>query len=300
MNSPFVQASSRNKRVKLFLWGPPSCYKTRLSLQFPAPAVIDLEGGTDHYGDEFDFDVMPNCTSVDRIREAVKWLMTNDHEYRTLVIDPITVWWDMLQSQWAEILGEVRGGQAPGSHNTFYELQPGDWKLIKGDNKELMRWLSDIDMNVIVTAHQKTQYKDNSFMVPAGVTFDGEKKLEYFFDTTLQLMRNSEGRVTAICHKDRSNRIKEKNEFPVTYEALAEMFGEKELHRKAKPVDYASPEQVMNIQQLQSELQISDAKLKKVLAEYGVEKTGHLTSDAAETILDRMETKKKELANAAS
>ena len=61
--SPFQQAKSVTKKLKLFLWGPPGGGKTTLSLQFNKPVVIDLEGGSDLYGDAFQFDVL-RATSI--------------------------------------------------------------------------------------------------------------------------------------------------------------------------------------------------------------------------------------------
>ena len=48
---PFQPAASSDRRLKLLLWGDSGVGKTTLALQFPHPAVIDLEGGTEHYGD---------------------------------------------------------------------------------------------------------------------------------------------------------------------------------------------------------------------------------------------------------
>ena len=54
---PFQRASALSRRIKLLLWGDAGSGKTTLALQFPRPAMIDLEGGADLYGGKFDFDV---------------------------------------------------------------------------------------------------------------------------------------------------------------------------------------------------------------------------------------------------
>ena len=44
-----------------------------------------------------------------------------------------------------------------------------------------------LDMNVIVTAHQKTKYtKSGSNLVDSGQTFDGWKRLDYMFDLCIR------------------------------------------------------------------------------------------------------------------
>jgi len=66
--SPFQKAKSLDKRLKLFLWGDSGAGKTTLALQFPKPVVIDMERGTDLYGESFDFDVLRATTAVSRAR----------------------------------------------------------------------------------------------------------------------------------------------------------------------------------------------------------------------------------------
>ena len=78
--TPFRRAESLDTRLKVFLWGDSGVGKTTLSLQFPKPAVIDLEGGTDLYGDSFDFDVL-HVTTADDVMESVEWLHGNEHSH---------------------------------------------------------------------------------------------------------------------------------------------------------------------------------------------------------------------------
>ena len=123
--SPFQRAGSRNNRLKLFLWGDSGVGKTTLALQFCNPVVIDLEAGTELYGEAFTFDVL-HATTADEVMEAVDWLLKNRHDYRTLVIDPITIYWDALQKKWSDIFLRRNKG-SKGYRHEFYDLQPKDW-----------------------------------------------------------------------------------------------------------------------------------------------------------------------------
>ena len=49
----------------------------------------------------------------------------------------------------------------------------------KNELKQLTRLLTMIDMNVVVTAHEKVKYKDGGAFIADGVTFDCEKKMPY-------------------------------------------------------------------------------------------------------------------------
>jgi len=203
--SPFQTAAVQKRRLKLFLWGDSGVGKTTLALQFPKPVVIDLEGGTDLYGDSFQFDVL-RTTSAEQVVAAIDWLLCNPQQYDTLVIDPITVLWDSLQKKWSDIFLRRNKG-AKGHKFEFYDMQPRDWMTVKAEFKDIIRKLIRLDMNVVVTARQKTQYADSGFMRAIGETFDGEKSLPYLFDTIVRLYRDDKGRFFGHCMKDRSNRL---------------------------------------------------------------------------------------------
>ena len=66
----FASARSRPQRLKLLLWGDAGAGKTTLSLQFPGVAMIDTEGGSEQYSDQFEFSVLP-ARDPDEIMGAV-------------------------------------------------------------------------------------------------------------------------------------------------------------------------------------------------------------------------------------
>ena len=286
-SSPFHQATTLPKRLKLFLWGDSGVGKTTLSLQFPAPVLIDLEGGADPYGDAFDFHVL-RASTADEVSEAVRWLLANEHPYRTLVIDPITVYWDALQKKWSDIFLRRNKG-SKGYRFEFYDLQPRDWMTIKAEFKELIRLLIALDMNVIVTARQKVQYADGGFMKVIGETFDGEKSLPYLFDTIVRLSRDEQARFMASCLKDRTNRLPTEP-FESSYTVFEQAFGIETLSREAHPITSVSVEQLEQLRTCIDALGLSPAHVTKRLAAYGATRLDDLTADTARTILTKLET----------
>lgn len=285
-SSPFQKAKSVRKRLKLFLWGDSGVGKTTLALQFPKPVVIDLEGGCDLYGEAFTFDVL-KATTADEVMEAADWLRTHKHDYRTLVIDPITVYWDALQKKWSDIFLKRNKG-SKGFKFEFYDLQPKDWLTLKSEFKELIRKLIALDMNVILTARQKTQYKEGSFMVASGETFDGEKGLPYLFDTIVRLYMDEKGRHMGTYLKDRSNKLPNKP-FEAKYELFESLFGKQTLSRKAKPVAGITDEQKTGIAAHIKTLGYTPEQVGKSLAAYKAESLDDLTAENAATILKKLE-----------
>ncbi len=285
-SSPFQPATTGNRRLKLFLWGDSGVGKTTLALRFPNPAVIDLEGGTEHYGGEFTFEVL-KAANADEVAAAVDWLLTHEHPYRTLVIDPITLYWDALQSKWTEVfLRRNKGGK--GHRGEFYDLQPRDWMTLKAEFKDLVRKLLRLDMNVIVTARQKAQYADSGFMRVVGETFDGEKSLPYLFDSILRLYRDETGRFMAENLKDRSNKLP-RGHFEVTYGLFENRLGAEALDRPAEPVPVATPAQLDRIRHFITASGMSSTTVTQRLAAYGAERLEDLSPENADLIIAKFE-----------
>jgi hypothetical protein len=283
--SPFQKAKTRGKRLKLFLWGDSGVGKTVTALRFPRPVVLDFEGGTDLYGDHFDFDVQ-KVTTADQAMEAVDWLQQNLHPYRTLVIDPVTVYWDALQRKWSDIF-LLRNKKSAGHKHEFYDMQPKDWMTLKGEFREFMRRLIALDMNVIVTARQKVQYAEGEYMHAIGETFDGEKSLPYLFDTIIRLFREKDT-FRGECLKDRSGRIPARL-FDCSYSILEGFFGEETLNREARPVEYATDRQKKELVAYIARSGASPEQVAKRLAAYNATCLDELAREDAQTILEKFE-----------
>lgn len=260
MNSPFQKAKTIAKRLKLLVYGDSGVGKTTLALAFPSPVVIDTEGGTELYGDHFDFDVI-RTNSAEQIMTSVDWLLTNQHSYRTLIVDTISVYWDALQRKWSDSLLNVaqqRGGRAGGykkaGQHEFYDMQMKDWKAVKNENKELVRKLIALPLNVVVIAREKPHYEDGVNMKRAGETYDGEKNLAYEFDTVVRLYRN--GGFKGIVLKDRTNRL------PANFDCSFAVFDEKfsdVLYKDGAPKKpTADPKLVQQLSDLATQLEVSD------------------------------------------
>ncbi len=286
--SPFLKAGSSGRRLKLFLWGDSGTGKTIFSLRFPKPAIIDLEGGTEHYTDDFKFDVLPAHTP-EEVVAAVDWLLLNQHDYRTLIIDPITLYWEAVQSKWNDIFLH-RLQDRKGYKFEFYEMSPGNWKPIKAEFKSLLLKLIKLDMNVIVTARSKPLYEPGEMMKVVGETYDGDKSLKYLFDTRVHLFMNKKNEYCGISTKDRTGKLPQNVEFKMEYSLFEDMFGKKELGRKAMAPKRATTDQKNKIIRLIEPYGLTPDQFTESLAKYGVDDIDKLTKENADEIINKLET----------
>lgn len=298
---PFQSAEKATKRLKLLAYGTEGTGKTWLALHFPKVVLLDLEGGADHYAGRegvAEFDVR-RTTDPDEAMEAIKWLAYNEHDYRTLVVDPITVYWQGLQKKWSDIFLKRNKGTRANKFE-FYDLQPKDWGTIKQEWGEFIRLIQSLDMNVIVTCHQKAKYSDNEFMKVAGETFDAEKSLGHDVDTVIQTHREKD-KFTCTVIKDRTGHLTTGSTIPTDFAQFEKVFGKQALGRKAKkqavPISdelkYACGEAVAKLGVKPPLL------LKQLQKDFKVTSIGDLTQDQGTVLYKRLGAaiKKKESKN---
>lgn len=283
---PFAPAAPAGGRVKILTWGPSGAGKTWLALQFPRPVVIDMERGTEQYGGRVPFDVK-RTTDASEVMRLLEWLMTNRHPYQTLVIDPVTVFWESLQKKWSDIFLE-RNKASKGFKHEFYDLQPKDWNTLKSEHKEFIRNLHALDMNVIATCRSKTLYDGAEFMKKAGETFDGERSLAYHFDVVIQLWTSDgDGKYWAKATKDRTQRLP-REPFPSSYETIRAAFADSLAERSSEPIAMATEDQIGEIYLLRDALAIPSDLFAERLKAYGAGAVSELTATNAVIILEKL------------
>jgi hypothetical protein len=201
MKNPFIKASSKKKYLKIGLYGDPGVGKTFFALGFPSPAVIDLEGGTDFYGDRFQFHVL-DTKSYAEVLNAVNFLEQGDHDYNTLIIDPITVIWSALQEGRLEFKVQDPDKAISGEEKSGFTYV--DWMQIKRFYSLLMTKLVNLPMHVILIGRLKDEYKvRGGEIIKVGVKMEAEKSTPYAPDICFRL-EMEDGKRVAIFEKDRT------------------------------------------------------------------------------------------------
>jgi len=232
MSSLFEKAKKSPDRLKMLIYGDTGTGKTVTSLHFPKPVVVDCEKGTEHYGPHFDFSRI-ETSDPDVVTKAIDELLKDPNGYKTFILDPITVLYDVIMDR--QLLRKrLKTG------NSSYEIQPLDYKFIKSDVKRLMSKMLSLDMNVIVTAHAKVLYSPDEFMKIIGTAPECPKYLPHMFDVVLELTKEGD-KFKATVDKDRTNKLPPINStFDFSYESFTKFLGIGGLERE--PVEFSQNE----------------------------------------------------------
>jgi len=280
---------AKEKRLKMFLFGPAGQGKTMAAIQFPNAYIIDTEKGTDFYNATIkkSGSVVLQTNNPDEIRDELKALLTEKHGYKTLIIDPITQVYNAIQDKWTKIFEKYAKDTKDKEVQDFGMRY---WSKVKSEFKSIQRLILALDMNVIVTSHQKDVYGAGFSKV--GVTFDSMKGDDYLFDLIFRLEKIGEKRI-AMTVKERADMGKNKfpDNFEWGYDNFLKYYGTEIIEREAKPVLMANAEQIARVKQLTETLNISEEEQNKWFTKTNTETFEEMNSDQIGKIVDFLEKK---------
>jgi len=191
-HNPFKPAEPTKLYLKLGIYGATGTGKTNLALSacdLGKVCVIDAEGGTTAWRGIYKFDVI-NTTSYWDAQKALDYIESGESDYDTVVYDPATILYESIIEARVRFVGKIKGEGDAG------QIRVADWGHIKRIYKWLMKRFVNLPMNVIVTFREKEKisYKDPDNPQYLGLTFDGEKASDYWFDVWGRMIIHPDGR----------------------------------------------------------------------------------------------------------
>jgi len=289
-----AKPETKEKRLKLLLFGPAGSGKTVAAIQFPNAYIIDTEKGTDNYAKSINDagSVVYQTCNPDEIHDEIQTLLTVPHDYRTLVIDPITMVYNACQEKWNMIFAKHTKNAAD---KEIADFGMRYWGKVKSNFKAIQRLILQLDMNVIITAHQKDVYGGNFSKI--GVSFDSMKGDDYFFDLIFRLQKNIDNSRTAYTLKERDevgcSKFPEK--FLWSYENFLTAYGKDIIERKAETTAMAKPEDVERVELILKSLVVDDTQINKWFSKANVESFAEMTDTQIKGCLKLLEKKVKEV-----
>lgn len=237
-------------KPKILIFGEPGVGKTWVSLDFPKVYFIDTESGAtrDHYTDKLEKSggmyLGPDQGSQDFtvIADQMKALATEDHDFKTLVIDSGSMIFNAEVAKEADRLGEKDAFGA--------SKKPAIKQM-----RRLTTWIDRLDMNVIITSFEKPMWVNGEQI---GFTFDlWDHNLAHKLDLVLHIKKGGDKRM-ALPRKSRLIGFPEGVAFPWSYEEFATRYGRDVIERKSTQIVLASPEQIAEAVRLIAVVKLSD------------------------------------------
>ena len=202
------KATLEDAYLKIMVWGESGSGKSRFALSAPNPIVVDLEGSTRLYANEFDFykaevdktEKRANNPATLTVNLITEILEGQYPDRKTLIIDPVTDLLDCIEDvsakKYEQIVGKKVGELNP--------LQKTKWYAYRREmSRTVLNQLKDIPMNLILVARAKNVWdtKDGK-MQPVGLTYDALDIVEYLMDIVIQLEKSVD-ETKAIVKKSR-------------------------------------------------------------------------------------------------
>lgn len=256
-----VKPEAKEKRLKMFVYGPAGVGKTTAALQFPQAYIIDTEHGTDFYAESINKSksAVFNTLNPDDIKDELRALLTEKHNYKTLIIDPVTQVYNAVQEKWTRVFEKYAKNE---KEEEVQDFGMRYWGKVKGDFKGLQRIMLALDMNIIVTSHQKDVY--GAGFNKTGVTYDSMRGDDYLFDLVFQVERKN-GTLIAHTVKERAEIGKQKfpSEFEWSYENFCKFYGKEIIEKESAPVAMATIEQVARIKSLIEIVKVDESTISQ-------------------------------------
>lgn len=280
---------AKQKRLKMFVYGPSGVGKTTAAIMFPKSVIIDTEKGTDFYAETINKmgSVVFQTNVFDEAFKEVKELMTTKHDFRTIVIDPITQLYNSCQEKYTRIFEKHAKTEKEAEVQDFGMRY---WGRVKSDFKAFQRMLLAIDTNLIILSHQKDQY--GTGMAKIGVTFDSMKGEDYLYDLVFRLEVKN-GKRIAITVKERAEIGKNKfpAEFEWSYENFKKFYGAEIIEKESTPIELATAEQVSRVKSLLEVVKIDDATVAEWFSKADVSDWPQMTFDTISKCITHIEKK---------
>lgn len=208
------EATEKDRRWKIMVWGPPKLFKTHFAYTMPEPiAFIDLEGKADDLAKKFqgkniqiwqpqDMTAEPDTKfrrarkALDEALEWLDWHREEKGEIGTIVVDSMSLLWE-----WAQIHHKLENYPLKDEEDVelssnFKSSQESDWAVIKEyHNGEFRERITDSDYHFAWTAMERVDFEQTldeesgnaQVMEPTG-----EPKNTYKADTIIHARKDQE------------------------------------------------------------------------------------------------------------
>lgn len=280
MTLKFKKPEIKQQRLKAMFYGEMGTGKSTCAAQFPKTAYIDTEDTTSKK--KYAKLIIENEGSVlatgdfDEILQQVKELMTTQHDYKTLVIDSLTIPYENLQNDCERITGNEFGRHVTAANKKM---------------KLLVNLLLRMDLNVIVTCQAKKEYGSNMSVI--GQTYSCYNRLGYMFDLVFETQIRGD-KFYAVTKKSRIDEFPMNESFIFSYEEVIKRYGADCIEKNVIPQELATESQVKEINKLIDLFKIPEETYMKWVEKHNAESFDELSKEVIQKIIEHLKSKIKE------
>jgi RecA/RadA recombinase len=262
----------KESKPKFMISGKSGVGKTMFALEFPSVYFIDVEGGAvrKQYAERMAknggvyFGKDEGSQDFQSVINEIRQLATVKHEYRTLVIDSFSKLYNI-----AAAIAEEKSGSDFGK----------DKKEANKPTRQLIRYLDELDMTVILICHGKDKWvRQGKEVVNEGTTFDGYDKMEFELDLWIEILKTGKNR-NFVVKKTRVSTFEEGTLHALDYKTFADMYGKDVIEQQSVPIKLATPEQVSQLTNLLTIVKVEDDTVAKWLAKAAVQDFSEFNED---------------------
>lgn len=273
------------KKPAILVFGEAGVGKTWTALEFPNVYYVDSERGAtnNHYTDKLEkaggvyFGVEEGSQNFDEVLGQVRALRSEQHDFKTLVIDSFTKLFNI------EIANEQARLKKAGKEDAFGLSK----KPAVAKSRELVGLLSTLDMNVILICHESPNWTEGE---QKGVKPDAYDKLIYELDLVLHI-RKLGGSRKAFIVKSRLEKFPEATSMEWSYNEFANRWGKEVIEKAHTAVTLATPEQLARVAQLNDTLKTTPEEIDKHLSYGEATKYSDMSSEKIAFVIGRLEAK---------
>ncbi len=199
--------------------------------------------------------------------------MSTKHDFKTLVIDSLTIPYDNLQADCEKVVGSDFGRHVTAANKKM---------------KLLVNLLLRIDMNVIITCQAKKEYGGNMSVI--GQTYACYNRLGYMFDLVFETQLRGE-KFFAVTKKSRIDAFPMHESFSFSYAEVIKRYGNASIEKEVVPQTLADKKQVDELNRLIKLLKISDDVSTKWKEKHNAESFEELSADVIQKIIEHLKLK---------
>jgi hypothetical protein len=207
--------------------------------------------------------------SFDTLIEQMQALSTEQHPYKTLIVDSLTKLFQTTIANESERISQA------GKKDEFGASK----KPAVAAMRRLVKWMNLLDMNIWFICHEVPEWgMVDGQRTEIGRVEDVWEKLRYELDLAIQATRRGASRYATV-KKTRLLAFPEQETFPLEYAEFASRAGKDAVEAASEAITLALPAQVAEVKHLLEIVRIPEADIQKGFEKAEVSDWSEMTSD---------------------